>query len=145
MAKTMRIIEESAIQQAQIVVEVRDARIPFTGMNSELDRVIQQRGKMRIVVLNKADLAGIGPGPKANRIAAEIKRYSPGVMDVVFTNCASQNTYRSGVKKVLNKILDNMPGKFKTTPRVVLVVGAPNVRYLNYVCRFYNFFFFFCG
>jgi mitochondrial GTPase 1 len=92
-----------------------------------LDNLIQKRNKPRIVVLNKADLAGIGPGPKANRIAAEIKRYSPGVLDVIFTNGTSQNTYRSGIKKVLNAVLDHMPGKFKTTPRVVLIVGAPNV------------------
>lgn len=38
-----------------MVLEVRDARVPFSSANPELDEVVGN--KRRIVVLNKADLA----------------------------------------------------------------------------------------
>ena len=38
-----------------LVLEVRDARIPFTSANPQLDALVQH--KRRLVVLNKADLA----------------------------------------------------------------------------------------
>ena len=38
-----------------MVLEVRDARIPFSSANPELEKLI--RHKRRLLVLNKADLA----------------------------------------------------------------------------------------
>ena len=38
-----------------MVLEVRDARIPFSSANPELEKLV--RHKRRLLVLNKADLA----------------------------------------------------------------------------------------
>ena len=54
MAKTLRSIAER-LPQVDLVIETRDARIPYSSRNPELDRILGT--KPRLVVLNKADLA----------------------------------------------------------------------------------------
>jgi ribosome biogenesis GTPase A len=43
------------LQRCDAVIEVHDARIPFTGRNYKFDLL---GSKPRVLVLNKADLAG---------------------------------------------------------------------------------------
>ena len=54
MAKTRRIIKES-LSLVDGVVELVDARIPYSSSNPELDSIIKR--KPRIVLLNKCDIA----------------------------------------------------------------------------------------
>lgn len=54
MAKTKRMMEEN-IKLVDVVVEIVDARIPFSSKNPYLNRLWQRRP--RVIVLNKADLA----------------------------------------------------------------------------------------
>lgn len=54
MAKTRRLIKES-LRLVDGVLEVIDARIPYSSSNPELSELIS--GKPRIVLLNKCDLA----------------------------------------------------------------------------------------
>ena len=54
MAKTRRLIQEN-LKVVDVVVEIVDARIPLSSQNPLLDELI--KGKDRILVLNKADLA----------------------------------------------------------------------------------------
>ena len=54
MAKTRRIIKES-LTLVDGVVELVDARIPYSSSNPELDSIIKR--KPRIVLLNKCDIA----------------------------------------------------------------------------------------
>ena len=54
MAKTRRIIKES-LNLVDGVVELVDARIPYSSSNPELDSII--KNKPRIVLLNKCDIA----------------------------------------------------------------------------------------
>lgn len=46
---------QDQLRLVDLVLEIRDARIPFSSANPELDRLVQH--KRRLVVLNKADLA----------------------------------------------------------------------------------------
>ena len=46
---------QDRLKLVDMVLEVRDARIPFSSANPELERLVRQ--KRRLVVLNKADLA----------------------------------------------------------------------------------------
>ena len=57
MAKTRRLIEAN-LKLIDVVVEILDARIPFSGRNPHFDDII--KNKPRLLVLNKADLADIG-------------------------------------------------------------------------------------
>jgi ribosome biogenesis GTPase A len=64
------------IRQVDVVLEVRDARIPFSSANYELDRLIGG-SKARLVVLNKEDLAD--PSLRTavkDRLRAEVRRSS---------------------------------------------------------------------
>lgn len=54
MAKTRRLIEEN-LKLIDVVVEITDARVPFSGRNSNFDDII--KGKPRLIVMNKYDLA----------------------------------------------------------------------------------------
>jgi len=54
MAKAKRKILET-IKLVDVVIEILDARIPYSSRNPDMDELA--RGKFRIIVLNKADLA----------------------------------------------------------------------------------------
>ncbi len=54
MAKTRKLIEEN-LKGLDVVVEILDSRIPMSSKNPLIDNLI--KGKERLVVLNKADLA----------------------------------------------------------------------------------------
>ncbi len=54
MAKTRRQIKED-LKLVDVVIEVLDARIPFSSRNPDINVIT--RGKPRLIVLNKADLA----------------------------------------------------------------------------------------
>lgn len=46
---------QDRLRMVDMVLEVRDARIPFSSANPELEKLV--RHKRRLLVLNKADLA----------------------------------------------------------------------------------------
>ena len=54
MAKTRRVMKES-LKLVDIVVELRDARIPKSSSNPEIEKIVGD--KPRLVVFNKADIA----------------------------------------------------------------------------------------
>lgn len=54
MAKTRRLIEEN-LKYIDVVVEILDARIPFSGRNPNFDDMLLN--KPRLIILNKYDLA----------------------------------------------------------------------------------------
>lgn len=43
------------MRQVDMIVEVRDARLPITSGNSMLDKLVKE--KKRLIVFNKSDLA----------------------------------------------------------------------------------------
>ena len=54
MAKTRRLLQDQ-LKRADLILEICDARLPFSSRNPELLRLTA--GKRRILLLNKADLA----------------------------------------------------------------------------------------
>ncbi len=54
MAKAIREIKEK-INMADLIIELRDARIPYSSSNPKVDEICQ--GKARIILLNKANIA----------------------------------------------------------------------------------------
>ena len=54
MMKAKRMMQEN-IKLIDLVIELTDARIPMSSRNPEIDEL--GKGKSRIVILNKADLA----------------------------------------------------------------------------------------
>ena len=54
MTKAKRMMQED-IKLVDLVIELIDARIPFSSGNPDIDELA--RGKSRLILLNKADLA----------------------------------------------------------------------------------------
>ena len=54
MTKTRRMMEES-ISLVDVVIELIDARIPYSSKNPDIDNLA--KNKYRIIVMNKSDLA----------------------------------------------------------------------------------------
>ena len=54
MAKAKKMMQEN-IKLIDVVIEILDARIPFSSKNPDIDEMA--KGKSRVLLLNKADMA----------------------------------------------------------------------------------------
>lgn len=111
------------VREVDVVVEVRDARIPLSSQNPDLKTII--KNKPHIVVLNKSDLADA----KGNKIWLDWHEDQEQ-----FTMLVSSKNYRQR-KKDLKLITDysqkfirksRITGEYLRIPRI-LIVGIPNV------------------
>ena len=120
MAKTKRQLSEQ-LSRVDVVVELCDARLPYSSRNPDLDRLIS--GKRRVLLLNKADLAdqaatsawlnffrsqGIDAAPY-NAVTGKVK----DVMAVI--DRAAKETVERAAARGMRKTVKAM------------VVGVPNV------------------
>ena len=122
MTKTKRLIEEN-IKLVDIVIELLDARAPYSTKNPDIDKLAQN--KMRIIILNKADLAD-------EKVTKEwMNWYSSQqvkVVPIVATN-------GKGIKEVVQIAEDLLKEKIERDkargriyrPIRAMIVGIPNV------------------
>ena len=122
MTKTKRLMEEN-IKLVDIVIELLDARAPYSTKNPDIDQLAQN--KMRIIILNKADLAD-------EKVTKEwINWYSAHqvkVVPIVATN-------GKGIKEVVQiaeELLREKIERDKARGRIyrpirAMIVGIPNV------------------
>lgn len=107
-----------AVQRCDMVLEVRDARVPFASANPLLDDLC--RAKPRVVVFNKADLAD----PRMQKtVSRELRRTG------VTSHCMfSVGTTPKSSRQLLNlaQAAIGTP-RFKTVGSLMMVVGLPNV------------------
>eukprot|EP00871_Galdieria_phlegrea_P003799 jgi/Galph1/441/GphlegSOOS_G5154.1 len=124
MAKASREIREKLFM-ADIILEVRDCRIPLT--SAAVPRLIQDSSynRPRLILLNKADLAEPSSTVRAVQYIGKQVENTKGVPVIPFS-CREFDKAR--LSKVLQS-LGSLPAKkkFKSLPTKVLVVGVPNV------------------
>ncbi|XP_042018529.1 short integuments 2, mitochondrial-like isoform X1 [Salvia splendens] len=115
MASATRAIRDR-LKLSDFVIEVRDARIPLSSKNDELQPLLA--GKKRVVALNKKDLAN-------PNIMHKWARY----FDSIKQDCLAINAHsRSSVQKLLDLVEYKMKEAICKEPTLlVLVVGVPNV------------------
>ncbi len=121
MAKTRRKITES-LPLVDAVVELVDARIPYSSRNPELDELT--KSKPRIILLNKCDVAD------AEATKAWIKHFEELGQFAIAVDCKSGKglnkfgpLVKSALKeKIESNIAKGMPGKALR----FMVVGIPN-------------------
>ncbi|XP_045185334.2 mitochondrial GTPase 1-like [Mercenaria mercenaria] len=116
---------QSALRNIDAVIEVHDARIPFSGRNTQLRHVIHIRP--HILILNKCDLADLS---KKQQILEKIK--SEGVNNVQFTSCNDRYITRHVKNDIVPMLLKDIDsrGRFRTdimNQYNILVIGVPNV------------------
>lgn len=130
MARTRRKIKES-LSLVDAVVEIVDARIPYSSRNPELDTLTE--GKPRLIVLNKADMAdeaGI------RRWTSWFRRQGQAALAV---DCKSGKGL-AGFSPLLREILADKVAAWeskgmKNRPLRAMVVGIPNVGKSSFINR----------
>lgn len=121
MAKTRRLIQEN-LKLIDVVVEIIDARIPFSGRNPNFDDII--KNKPRLIVMNKSDLAD----EKASSLWIEY--YKKLGIKVIPISCATG----SGINKIFSESrnliadkIDREKEKGVNKTLKLMMVGIPNV------------------
>lgn len=130
MAKTRRLIKES-LNLVDGVVELLDARVPYSSQNPELDSIV--KNKPRIVLLNKCDVA--------NQTATSmwIKHFEDKGVYAIAVDCKTGkglNKFDDVVKKALADVIKRNEQKgMNKKPLRLMVVGIPNTGKSSFINR----------
>ena len=131
MTKTRRMMEEN-ISLVDVVIELIDARIPYSSKNPEIDELA--KNKYRIIVMNKSDLAD----DRATEIWT--KYFEDKGFKVLLTDAKSGK----GVNSVTNMAKDLMAEKIARlkqkgrifVPVRAMIVGIPNVGKSTFINKY---------
>ena len=121
MAKTRRLIEEN-LKMIDVVVEILDARIPYSGRNPYFNDII--KNKPRLIVLNKSDLAD------QSLTDAWINRYGGEGIKVIPISCATGagvNKITAEARGLIQDKIDREREKGRNRTLKIMMVGIPNV------------------
>lgn len=122
MAKTRRIMK-SSMPLVDAVVEITDARIPYSSRNPEMDKIIGN--KPRLILLNKCDAAD-------ETVTSQwIDYYKRKNIPAIATDCKSGrgvNKFLPALKQLLSEEIQKWNAKGMTgRPIRIMIVGIPNV------------------
>jgi len=122
MAKTRRIIGE-CLTSVDVVIEVLDARIPYSSRNPDIPSLI--KGKPLLTVLNKSSLAD-------RNLTAEWKAYyTRAGQNAIITDCVNgygMNNIGYAITSLLSEKVESYERKGMTGRTLkAMVVGIPNV------------------
>ncbi|MBR4626355.1 MAG: ribosome biogenesis GTPase YlqF [Ruminococcus sp.] len=123
MAKTRRLITAN-LKLVDAVVEIVDARTPFSSRNPEMDRLT--KGKPRLVLLNKSDLADDRATQKW------INYFRNSGAEALAVDCKSGKGLKSVIPAIRTKVLAELMEKRERSgmagaPVRLMIVGIPNV------------------
>ncbi|MBQ7347958.1 MAG: ribosome biogenesis GTPase YlqF [Clostridia bacterium] len=132
MAKTRRMISEN-LKNVDIVIEILDARIPYSSRNPEITRLTA--GKPTLLLLNKASLADVEQNQKWK------KQYTQDNTVCLLTDCVTGEGMKSlapAIREILADKLRRYEEKGMAGRRVrAMVLGIPNVgksSLINRIC-----------
>lgn len=131
MSKAKRQMQED-IKLIDVVIELVDARIPYSSKNPDIDNLA--KGKDRVILLNKADLAD-------EQATAAFKKYYEAKG---FHVCTVNSKGGTGVKGVMNtvrtackeKIAKDRARGIIGRPIRAMIVGIPNVGKSTFINSF---------
>ena len=130
MAKTRRIMQ-SNLKLVDAVVEITDARIPYSSRNPEMDRLVGS--KPRLLLLNKADSAD------ETVTSRWLDCYKRKGITAVATDCRSGknvNKFQAALKELLKDKLAQWEAHGMTgRPVRMMIVGIPNVGKSSFINR----------
>lgn len=117
---------QQKVKSIDCIIEVHDARIPFSGRNPEFQQTIAGGVKPHILVLNKKDLISNKDQKYITRALKDEERLE----HVIFTNCKDQQC--TGMRKLMplaNDLILNT-GRYNREGEkdfCVMIIGVPNV------------------
>ena len=130
MAKTKRQIAED-LKFIDVVIEIRDARIPISSQNPDMQELI--KNKKQIIILNKSDLAD------EKETVKWINYFKNNKTSAISANSNSGDGIQKAIKEIENimkddKILQEQRGRVGKPTRV-LILGIPNVGKSSFINR----------
>ncbi|XP_070833164.1 mitochondrial ribosome-associated GTPase 1 isoform X2 [Chaetodon trifascialis] len=113
----------ASLKNVDCIVEIHDARIPFSGRNPLFQKTLDVRP--HLLILNKMDLADLS---NKERILKTLKK--SGMRNVLFTDSLKQRD--DNIKKLVPmvvKIIESQPrfNRDESTNYCLMVIGVPNV------------------
>lgn len=130
MAKTRRLIKES-LNLVDGVIEIVDARVPYSSSNPELAEIINK--KPRIVLLNKCDVAD------ENATKMWISYYKNNNIIALPVDCRTGkglNQFIPACKQALKKVIEKNEAKGMAGKSLrFMVVGIPNTGKSSFINR----------
>ena len=130
MAKTKRLIREN-ISSVDMIIEILDARIPYSSKNPEIDSLVAQ--KPVVVLLNKSTLAD----PEVSRRWKEY--YETQGKHVVICDCQTGEGIGE-LKNTVAKVMKDKTDAWKARGIIgknvrAMIVGIPNVGKSSFINR----------
>ena len=133
MAKTKRQIQED-LKLIDVVVELLDSRIPISSRNPDINEIV--KGKKKIVVLNKSDLAD----------EKETLKWSEYFKNKNIPSIITDANTGKGIKEVVKQAeqimkeeLDKREEKGRTGRKIrIMILGIPNVGKSSFINRLAN-------
>lgn len=122
MTKTRRLIEEN-VKLVDIVIELLDARAPYSTKNPDIDKLT--KGKMRLIVLNKGDLADPVLVKEWSNwySSANVK-----VIEIVATSGKGMKEVTQAAEEMLREKIERDKARGRIyRPIRAMIVGIPNV------------------
>ncbi|KAI1280334.1 Mitochondrial GTPase 1 [Halotydeus destructor] len=125
MYKGMRVMQKQ-LKNVDCVIEVHDARIPFTGRHRDFKTQFSV-AKPHLLILNKKDLADM-----QWRFDVELALRKDGVDRIIFTDLTGKDPVTSNFRKILPAVHELMRksdrfNRMDTAEFQIMVVGVPNV------------------
>lgn len=122
MTKTRRMIEEN-LKLIDVVIELVDARIPLSSRNPQIDEIV--KGKPRLLLLNKADIAS------AEQNKAWVRYFEEqGISAMAISSTGGKGFGEIAVRcraLLKDKIARDKEKGIVNRPIKIMVVGVPNV------------------
>lgn len=100
-----------------MLVEIRDARLPYSSRNSEFDSLVKSGKKDKVIIFNKMDVCD---PLKTNKV---IKDYN----DLGITCFGVSSHKHDDMRKIVTIMRDKYRGKYKQVGCWMMVYGMPNV------------------
>lgn len=131
MTKTLRQMEKD-IHNVDCVLQLLDARIPFSSLNPEIERITAS--KPHLYLLNKADLAD---PVITKQWIAYFRGAGAGCMEISSKQQGNQSAVKNMIEKQLAELLSRRANKGMAGAHIrVMVVGIPNVGKSTFINSF---------
>lgn len=133
MAKTKRQIQED-LKLIDVVVELLDSRIPISSRNPDINTIV--KGKKKIIVLNKSDLAD------EKETIKWVEYFKAQKIPAVITDANSGKGIKEVMKQaelIMKDELDKREEKGRTGRKIrIMILGIPNVGKSSFINRLAN-------
>ncbi|MCR5251462.1 MAG: ribosome biogenesis GTPase YlqF [Lachnospiraceae bacterium] len=131
MTKAVRSMQED-IRLIDLIIELLDARVPVASRNPDIDRLGQ--GKARLILLNKADLAG---AEENRRWAQHFKERGIACVQLDSRRRDGMNPIKAAVREACREKKErDLRRGIKNRPVRAMVAGIPNVGKSTFINSF---------